>query len=50
MNQQKAIAVGFQRHIVKPIAPRAVVALVIELVHQNEKLYRQGFIASLTTD
>ncbi|MBD2196548.1 MULTISPECIES: ATP-binding protein [Calothrix] len=41
VNQQKAIAVGFQRHIVKPIDPHAVVALVIELVHQNEKLYRR---------
>ncbi|MDZ7960331.1 MAG: ATP-binding protein [Aulosira sp. DedQUE10] len=32
LNQQQAIAAGFQRHIVKPIDPNAVVAIAIELV------------------
>ncbi|BAY35292.1 putative sensor protein (plasmid) [Nostoc carneum NIES-2107] len=32
LNQQKAIAAGFQRHIVKPIDPNAVVAIAIELL------------------
>ncbi len=35
LNQQKAIAAGFQRHIVKPIDPNTVVAIAIELVQQK---------------
>ncbi|WP_371819356.1 ATP-binding protein [Tolypothrix sp. PCC 7910] len=35
LNQQKAIAAGFQRHIVKPIDPNTVVAIAIELVKQQ---------------
>ncbi|BAY92870.1 MULTISPECIES: ATP-binding protein [Nostocales] len=32
LNQQKAIAAGFQKHIVKPIDPNTVVAIAIELL------------------
>ncbi len=35
LNQQKAIAAGFQKHIVKPIDPNTVVAIAIELVQQK---------------
>ncbi|MBD2208818.1 response regulator [Nostoc linckia FACHB-104] len=35
LNQQKAIAAGFHRHIVKPIDPNTVVAIAIELVQQK---------------
>ncbi|BAY26644.1 putative sensor protein [Calothrix sp. NIES-2100] len=36
VNQQKAIAAGFQRHIVKPVDPHAVVAITVELVRQQQ--------------
>ncbi len=38
INQQKAIAAGFQRHIVKPVDPDAVVAMVVELVRQQQMI------------
>jgi PAS domain S-box-containing protein len=40
MNQQKAIAAGFQRHIVKPVEPNAVIAIAVELVKQKIINYR----------
>ncbi|WP_096595375.1 ATP-binding protein [Calothrix sp. NIES-2098] len=36
LNQQKAIAAGFQRHIVKPVDANALIAIAIELVRQKQ--------------
>ena len=34
INQQQAIAAGFQHHVAKPINPDTVIALIVELVQQ----------------
>ncbi|MGF1963332.1 MAG: ATP-binding protein [Aulosira sp. DedVER01a] len=36
LNQQKAIAAGFQRHIVKPVDTNVAIAIVVELVRQKQ--------------
>lgn len=36
LDQQQAIAAGFQRHIAKPIEPNAVVEIMVELVRRRD--------------
>ncbi|MBW4443239.1 MAG: PAS domain-containing protein [Plectolyngbya sp. WJT66-NPBG17] len=36
-DRQQALEAGFQRHIAKPIDPDAVIAIVLELVQQNDR-------------
>ncbi len=32
LNQQQAIAAGFQRHLSKPIAPATLIAAIVDLI------------------
>ncbi len=36
IDQKRALAVGFQRHVTKPIEPENLVAIVIELTTNNK--------------
>jgi CheY-like chemotaxis protein len=37
INQQQAIAAGFQRHLAKPVEPEALVKVIAELAQQTRK-------------
>ncbi|WGV25268.1 hypothetical protein [Halotia branconii] len=38
INQQQAIAAGFQLHVAKPIDPESLVAIIVELTQMTKKL------------
>ena len=41
LDQQQAIAAGFQRHLTKPIEPETLISAIISLLKENKAIQRE---------